>query len=80
VIVNNLIAGRRKSVHGMGLGNQLVSDRLANFNELYPNQYLAEFSYGPNDQKQYQASIKITKIPAPPKRRIFKRGKNHMDL
>jgi hypothetical protein len=73
VILNSLSQGKRRSVYGMGLGNQLVSDRLDIFNELYPNQYRADFSFGPNDQNQYQASIKICKLATQPKTSIFEK-------
>ena len=61
-ITNSGAIPSKKRSPGMGLGNQLVSDRINIFNELYPNQFHATFTFGPNANKEYVASIRIEKL------------------
>jgi LytS/YehU family sensor histidine kinase len=61
-IINSGAAPSRKRSTGMGMGNQLVSDRISVFNELYPNQFHATFTFGPNANKEYVANIRIEKL------------------
>jgi LytS/YehU family sensor histidine kinase len=61
-VINTHANPNKKRVHGLGIGNQLVIDRLAIFNELYPNQFHSSFQYGFNASKEYVAQIQITRI------------------
>ena len=61
-IINSGAVPSRKRSTGMGMGNQLVSDRISVFNELYPNQFHATFTFGPNANKEYVANIRIEKL------------------
>ncbi len=61
-IVNTQANPNKKRIPGMGIGVKLVAERLAIFNELYPNQFEALFTYGFNDQKEYHASIQIKQL------------------
>ncbi len=61
-IINTQANPNKKRIHGMGIGNQLVIDRLAILNELYPNQFNSHFEFGFNDDKEYVAQIQITRI------------------
>lgn len=61
-IINSGAVPSKKRSTGMGIGNQLVSDRINIFNELYPNQFHATFTFGPNANKEYVANIRIEKL------------------
>ncbi len=61
-IINTQANPTKKRNHGLGIGNQLVAERLAIFNELYPNQFEATFNYGFNDQKEYKSTIQIKQL------------------
>jgi LytS/YehU family sensor histidine kinase len=61
-IINSGASTSKKRSTGMGMGNQLVSDRISVFNELYPNQFHATFTFGPNANKEYVANIRIEKL------------------
>jgi hypothetical protein len=60
-IINTQVTQSKKRSAGMGMGTQLVADRLAIFNELYPNQFTAKFASGLNDNKEFHANIRIEK-------------------
>ena len=72
-IINTQANPNKKRTGGMGIGNQLVSDRLAIFNELYPNQFRADFTFGFNEVKEYHANIKITRLISNKNRRQHSR-------
>jgi hypothetical protein len=61
-IVNTHALKNKKRVHGLGIGNQLVSDRLAILNELYPNQFQTQFDFGFKEHHEYHAIIRITQL------------------
>jgi LytS/YehU family sensor histidine kinase len=61
-IINTQANPTKKRNHGLGIGNQLVAERLAIFNELYHNQFEATFNYGFNDQKEYKSTIQIKQL------------------
>jgi LytS/YehU family sensor histidine kinase len=61
-IINTQSNPTKKRNHGLGIGNQLVAERLAIFNELYPNQFEATFNYGFKDQKEYKSTIQIKQL------------------
>jgi LytS/YehU family sensor histidine kinase len=60
-IINTQVTQSKKRSAGMGMGTQLVADRLAIFNELYPIQFTAKFDSGLNDNKEFHANIRIEK-------------------
>lgn len=61
-IVNTHAMRNKKRIHGLGIGNQLVSDRLAILNELYPNQFQTRFDFGFRAHQEYHATIRITRL------------------
>lgn len=61
-IVNTHALRNKKRMHGLGIGNQLVSDRLAILNELYPNQFQTQFDFGFEAHQEYHVTIKITRL------------------
>jgi len=61
-IVNTHAIRNKKRMHGLGIGNQLVSDRLAILNELYPNQFQTQFDFGFEAHQEYHATIKIARL------------------
>jgi hypothetical protein len=60
-IINTQAKQSKKRNPGMGLGTQLVADRLTIFNELYPNQFTTKFASGFNDKNEFHANIRIEK-------------------
>lgn len=65
-IINRPTVPNKKKATGLGMGNTLVADRLGIFNELYPNQFQAKFTFGYREVKEYCVQIQIerfTKIP-----------------
>lgn len=61
-IINTHATKNKRRMHGLGIGNQLVSDRLAILNELYPNQFQTQFDFGFKAHQEYHATIKITRL------------------
>jgi LytS/YehU family sensor histidine kinase len=60
-IINTQAKQSKKRNPGMGLGTELVADRLAIFNELYPNHFTAKFALGLNDKNEFHTNIRIEK-------------------
>lgn len=70
-IVNTHALRSKKRIHGLGIGNQLVSDRLTILNELYPNQFQTQFDFGFRAHQEYHATIRITRLtPSTKKRKL----------
>lgn len=61
-IVNTHAMRSKKRIHGLGIGNQLVSDRLDILNELYPNQFQTQFDFGFRADQEYHATIWIKRL------------------